>query len=66
MSRSKKRFVFFRIYLFILFLHTCMFPACYFHQRTYKAQGLVTEVLNETRTHSCLIFEWFSAGYSFI
>ena len=26
-GRSTKKFVFFRIYLFILFLHTCMFPA---------------------------------------
>ena len=48
MSRSTKRFIFFRIYLFILFLHTCMFPACWFHQRTYMAQDLVNGVLNET------------------
>ena len=34
--RSTKRFVFvFRIYLFILFLHTCIVPACCFRQRTY-------------------------------
>ena len=48
MSRSTKRFVFFKIYSFILFLHTCMFPACCFRQRTYMAQGLVNRVLNET------------------
>ena len=48
MNRSMKRFVFFRIYLFILFLHTCMFKASCFHQRTYMAQGLVNGVLNET------------------
>ena len=53
MSRSMKRFVFFRIYLFILFLYTHMFPACCFHQRTYMAQGVV----NETCTHSCLQLE---------
>ena len=28
-------FYFFRIYLFILFLHTCMFPAWCFYQRTW-------------------------------
>ena len=27
MSRSTKRFTFFKTYVFILFLHTCMFPA---------------------------------------
>ena len=27
------------------------------------AQGLVNGVLNETRTHLCLQFEWFSVGY---
>ena len=48
MSRSMKRFEFFRIYLFILFLLICMFPACCFHQRTYMAQGIVNGVLNET------------------
>ena len=38
MGRSTKRFVFFElIYLFILFLHTCMFPACCFRQRIYMA-----------------------------
>ena len=41
MSRSMKRFVFFRIYIFILFLHTCMFPTWYFLQKTCMAQGLV-------------------------
>ena len=30
------------------------------------AQSLVNEVLNETWTHSCLQFEWFSVGYGFI
>ena len=28
MNRSMKRYVFFKTYLFISFLHTCMFPAC--------------------------------------
>ena len=46
MSRSTKRFVF--IYLFILFLHTCMFTACCFRQRTYMAIGLGNGTLNET------------------
>ena len=46
--RSMKRFVFFRIYSFILVLHTCMFPASCFSQRTYMAKGLVSGVLNET------------------
>ena len=60
---STKRFVFFLgfIYLIILFLHTCMFPACCFRQRTYMAQGLVNGVFN-----SSLKFEWFSVGYGFI
>ena len=40
MSRSRKRFVFFRIYLSVLFLHMCMFPAYYFRQRTHMAQDL--------------------------
>ena len=52
--------------LFILFLHTCMFPGCCFRQRTNMAEGLVNGVLNETWTHSCLQFEWFSVGYRFI
>ncbi len=56
MSRSMKRFVFFRIYLVILFLHTCMFPACCFRQRTYMAQGLVNGVLNET--HVCSLSDF--------
>ena len=45
---------FLRIYSFILFLHTCMFPACCFCQRRYMAQGLINGVLNETWTHLCL------------
>ena len=37
-----KRFVFFEfIYLFILFLHTCIFPARCFRQRTNMAQALL-------------------------
>ena len=63
---STKRFVYFRIYLFILFLHTCMFPASCFCQRTHMAHSLVNGVLNETWTHSCLQFDWFSVGYGFI
>ena len=43
-------------------LYMCMFPACCFHQRTYVAQSLVNGVLNDTWTHSCLQFEWFSVG----
>ena len=43
----RRDFYLFRIYLFIdlfiLFLHTCMFPVCCFRQRTYLAQGLVNE-----------------------
>ena len=50
---------FFRIYLFILFLHMCMFPAFCFHQRTYMAQSLVNGVINETWTHSCFEFKFF-------
>ena len=48
MSRSTKRFVFFRIYLFILFLHMCMFPACCFRPRTYMERGLINGLLDET------------------
>ena len=40
MNRSTKRSVIFKE-LFIHFLHTCMFPTCCFHQRTYVAQGHV-------------------------
>ena len=50
-----KRFVFFNFF----FLHTrymCMFPVCYFRQRTYVAQGLVNKVFNETLIHSCFRF----------
>ena len=39
-----------------------MFPACCFRQRIYVAQGLVIEVVNETWTHSCSLFELFSVG----
>ena len=51
MNRATKRFVFFRIYSFILFLHTCMFPACCFRQKTYTAQGLVN-LKTHTHTHT--------------
>ena len=61
-----KRFVFVWIYLFILFSHTCMFPACCYRQRTYMAHSLVNGILNETRTHSGLQFEWFSGENVFI
>ena len=44
------------IYLFILFLHTYMFPACCFHQRTYMAQGDVNGALNETQSLSYVLF----------
>ena len=44
MSRSSKIFVFFEIYLFILLLHTCMFPARWFCQRTCVVQGFVNGV----------------------
>ena len=54
---------FFRIHLFILFLHTCMFPSAHFCQRTCMAQGLVNGIFNETRTHSCLQIQWFSVGF---
>ena len=39
---------FLRIYLFILFLHRCIFPACCFCQTKYMAQGLAIGVLSET------------------
>ena len=38
--------------LFILFLHTCLFPACCFRQRTYVAQGHMKGVPNEVRALS--------------
>ena len=44
----------------------CMFPATCFRPRIYMAQGLVNGVLNDTRTHLCLQFEWFSVGYRFL
>ena len=34
-----------------------MFPACCFCQRTYVAQGLFNEILNETWTHSCFQYK---------
>ena len=52
--------------MFILFLHMCMFPACWFRQRTYRIQGLVNGVLKETWTDSGFQFEWFSVGDGFI
>ena len=61
-GRSTKRLVVFRIF----FLLTCIFPACCFRQIAYMAQVNVNEVFNETWTHSCLQFEWFSVGYGFI
>ena len=42
-----------------------MFPAGYFRQRTYMAQSLVNELLNEIWTYSCSQFECFSFGYGF-
>ena len=65
-ERERERFIFCKIYLSNSFLHTCVFPACRFRQRTYTIQGLVNGVLTETWTHSCLKFEWFSVGYGFI
>ena len=50
MNRSTKRFVLF-LGLFIFFLHTYMFPACCFPQRTYVAKGLMNRTSNETRTN---------------
>ena len=60
MSRSTKRFVFFfRIYLFISFLYTCMFPACCFHQRTYMAEGIVNVGdLNSLVFAVWMVFSW--------
>ena len=66
MNSSTNRFVSFKIYLFISCLHTCMFPAYCFRQRTYMAEGDVNGLLNETWTPSCLEFEWFSFGYIYI
>ena len=61
---SAKSFVFFEFIsiVFTYVLYMCMFPACCFLQRTYVAQGIVNRVLNETWTHSCFQFEWFSFG----
>ena len=64
--RSTKRFVFFSIYSFILFLHKCMFPAWCFRQRTCTAQRLLKDVFKKTWTHSCVQFEWFSVGNVFV
>ena len=49
-GRSTKRFVFFEfIYIVLTYvLHTCTFPAFYFRQRTYMAQGLINGIFNET------------------
>ena len=58
-GRSTKRFVFFWFIYFDLsyLLHTYMFPACCFRQRTYIAQGLVNGVLNENElTLVCNIY----------
>ena len=62
MIRSTKRFVFFRIYLFILFLHICMFPARCVRQRTCMAQSLVNWVFEETWTVVWMV----SVGYGFL
>ena len=54
-------------YLFIFFLHSCyMFPACCFRQRTCVAQGLLNGVFNETWTHSCFLYKWFSFGQIYL
>ena len=53
MSRSMKRFAFFRIYLFVTFLHMSIFPASCFRQRTYMAQGLVNGYTRLELTHVC-------------
>ena len=51
MNRSTEWFVFLKE-SFISFLHTCMFPACGFCERTYVAQGHLHEAPNETRIPS--------------
>ena len=66
MSMSTKRFVFLRVYLFILFLHSWMFQECCFRQRTYLAPIFINGLLHETLTYSCLQFEWFSFCYGII
>ena len=48
MNRFTKRLYFFKE-LSILFLHTIMIPACFFHQRTYVAKGHLSGEPNETR-----------------
>ena len=48
MSKSTKRFVVFKIYLYILFSHACVFPTCCFRRRTNMAEGLDNGVLSET------------------
>ena len=57
---------FLRVYLFVVILHTCMFPAWCFCQRTCMTQSLVNGVFNEIGTHSWVQFEWFSVGYGFL
>ena len=50
--RSTKRFIFFKE-LFISFLRTYMFLACWFRQKPYVAQGHMNGAANDTRTPSC-------------
>ena len=53
----KSFFLFFKNDLFILFLHTRMFPACRFRLRTYMAQDWTLICINH-----CLITDEFSIG----
>ena len=59
MSGSMKRFVFFRIYLFILFLHTCMFQLDAFIREYVWHEALLMGYsmrLELTRVHSLNVF----------
>ena len=58
MNRSTKSCVFLKE-LFILFLNTCMLPACCFHQRTYVVQGHMNGIPYETQTHSYRLVSQF-------
>ena len=66
MSRSTNRFVLiWGIYLFILFLHMCMFPACCFRQRTYMAQVYTTQGVTKCNNKWCKICDIIIEGKSY-
>ena len=57
MNGPKKRFVLFKNYLFISFLHTCMFLASYFRQGTSRTCEYTDSSLLST------LFTWSCATY---